>query len=264
MKTDKDLPAPSDYGSYKPYFLLSAIGLLIFFAITFTFSFKDKVFQAFFQRPFSFAQSTDDIPAVDLIAGTGNTFRRGVVNIESNKSNILLKWKATKSPTQCRGRFWSNVKKSDAWTGEKDVKGGEYMISEVLPAGVYVYSINCSNEFGDATGSSVTINAGSKPSYIKPYLISFQASTDSRPYDLTKPNQVSRNTKIEINWSGLNMTSPYTVCVANGSWPTIYHDTRNLEIKESFVLDQPKIYKYSLFCSNENGYATQEVSFVVR
>lgn len=263
MKTDKDLPAQSDYSSYKPYFLLSAIGLLIFFTVTFTFSFKDKVFRAFFERPFSFAQGTEDIPTVDLIAGADNTFRRRVMNIDTNKLNILLKWKTTKSPTRCRGRFWSNVKKTDAWTGEKDVNGGEYTISEDLPAGVYVYSINCSNEFGDATGSSMTFNVGAKPSYIMPHLTSFQASTDNRPYDLTKTNQVSLNTKIEMNWSGLNMTSLYTMCVANGSWPTIYRNG-NLEIKESFVLDQPKIYKYSLFCSNENGFDTQEISFAVR
>lgn len=251
--------------NYSAYFLLFAIGLIIFFTIAFTFSFKEKVFQAFFEKPFSFAQSSDDTPKVDLIAGVDDSFKRGVVNVENGKSNVTLKWKTENDPKDCSGRFWSNVKKSDSWQGAKNPRGGDYVIAESLKTGIYVYSINCSNEYGDASGSSVTINVGAKSSYLQPHITSFQASgDDSQQYELSSLNEVSQNTKIKIVWDSINTQTPYGVCVANGSWPTIYQNTGGAQIKESFTLERPKIYKYAIFCSNENGYGSQEISFIVR
>lgn len=246
------------------YFLLFAIGLIIFFAITFTFSFRDKVFQAFFQKPFSFAENTDNTPRVDLTAGVDSGFKKGVVNVENGKSNISLKWKTENSPANCAGRFWSNAKRSDSWTGIKNAGGGEYVIADSLQTGIYVYSINCSNESGDSSGSSITINVGAKPSYLQPHLTSFQVSGDDGQYSLDKINKVRLNTKINITWNTVNTETSYGVCVANGSWPTIYSNTGSLQIGESFILDKAKVYKYSLFCSNENGYDRQEISFDAR
>lgn len=262
---DKGIKNQTKPKSYVTYLLLFAIGLIIFFTVTFTFSFKDKVFQAFFQRPFSFAQSADGTPKVDLIAGVDNSFKRGVVNVENGKSNISLKWKTENTPQTCIGRFWSNLKKSDPWVGVKNTKGGDYLITDSLQTGIYVYSIDCSNEFGDATGSNITINVGAKPSYLQPHITSFQVfGDDNYQYSPGKPNVVSQNTKLNITWTSINMETQYGICVADGSWPTIYKNTGNLQIKESFTLELLKIYNYSIFCSNENGYDRQEISFIVR
>lgn len=249
---------------YKAYFLLFAIGLIIFFAITFTFSFRNKVFQAFFQRPFSLALDKDNTPEVDLTAGVEGSFKKGVVNVENGKSNIALNWKTANNPESCLGKFWSNAKKADSWTGAKDIKGGDYLIVDSLKPGIYVYSIDCSNEFGDSSGSSLTINVGSKQTYTKPHIVSFQVMGDNTQYSLDKPNPVSRNTQINISWSTVNLETPYGVCVANGSWPTIYTNGGNLQIKESFRLENLKTYQYSIFCSNENGVDKQAVSFIVK
>lgn len=250
--------------NYKPYFLLSAIGLLLFLTVTFTYSFRDKVFQAFFQRPLSFAQTADDTPTVELVAGSNNIFRRGFINVENNKSNIVLKWKTNKSPKSCAGRFWSNVKNSDPWAGEKNIKGGEYVVADQLQTGIYVYAINCLNESGDASGSSVTINVGAKSNYLQPHITSFLASSGDQQYELGKLNEVKQNTKVAINWAGLNTGTAFGICVANGSFPTIYQNTGNFQVNESFTLDKRKIYKYSILCSNENGFDNQEISFMVR
>ena len=246
------------------YFLLFAIGLIIFFTVTFTFSFRDKVFQAFFQRPFSLAQGTDNTPEVDLIAVVDESSIRGVVNVENGKSNIPLNWKTENNPESCTGRFWSNVKKDDPWVGAKDVKGGDYVIAESLQPGIYVYSIDCSNELGDSSGSNLTINVGGKQTNIQPHITSFRASGGNSQFSLDEPNPVSRGTELKISWSAINTETPYGVCVANGSWPTIYKNTGNLEVRESFKLEKLKTYKYSIFCSNENGVDKQEISFIVR
>lgn len=247
----------------RAYFLLFAIGLLIFFTIAFTFSFKEKVFQAFFQKPFSLAIEEDSSPKVNLIAAFGNIFKRGAVNVENGKSNIILRWTAENAKV-CLGRFWSNVASGSGWVGSKDAKGGEWEITDALATGIYIYSINCSNESGDSFGSSVTVNVGAKPSNLQPHITSFQAFEGDNKFDLNKLNQINLDSNLKITWSTINTETPYGVCVANGSWPTIYKNTANLTIKESFVLDRAKIYKYSILCSNENGYDSQEISFIVR
>lgn len=252
------------YKESKAYFLLFAIGLIIFFTITFTFSFKDKVFQAFFQRPFSLAADSDNTPKVDLTAAVDGSYKRGVVNVEKGKSNILLNWKTENNPESCTGRFWSNVKKNDSWVGAKDVKGGSYVITDSLNPGIYVYSLDCANEFGDSSGSSLTINAGGKQTYLKPHITDIQVSLDNTQINPGKPIVVNRGTEVTITWSAVNMETPFGVCLATGSWPTIYKNAGNLQIKESFKLDKLKIYKYSIFCSNENGVDKQETSFVVK
>lgn len=261
MKIEDKLQLQPDY---KPLFLLSAIGLLLFLTVTFTYSFRDKVFQAFFKRPLSLAQTTDDTPTVELVAGSDNIFRRGFLNVENNKLGIILKWKTGKSPKSCSGRFWSNVKSSDPWTGEKSEKGGEYAIAEPVQTGIYVYSVNCLNESGDSSGSTVVINVGAKTSYLQPHITLFQASSEDTQYEIGKLNSVPQNTKVTINWAGLNTDTAFGVCTASGSWSTIYTNSARFEVNESFVLDKQKIYKYSLLCSNENGVDNQEISFMVR
>src|SRR3989304_8089941 len=135
--------------NYSAPFLLFAIGLLIFFTIAFTFSFKEKVFQAFFQKPFSFAIEEDNAPKVELIAGFGSSFKKGVLNVGDGKTPIILRWK-TENALGCLGRFWSSVTQSTPWVGPKDIKGGDWEIKERLKTGIYIYSINCSNESGDS------------------------------------------------------------------------------------------------------------------
>lgn len=247
-----------------PYFLLAAIGLLLFFTVAFTFSFKEKVLQAFFQKPFLFATEQDNTPEVDLMVGLGNVFKKGMVNVAANQGNISLRWKTTNA-TACRGRFWSNVAKDDAWTGAKSTGGGDYVLAGGLQTGIYVYSINCSNAMGDSSGANMVLNAGAAQSYLQPQITLFQAAGEgNESYSPGKINLVSKNTKLRITVSSLNMKTAYSICVANGSWPTIYKDIGNFQINESFVLDTPKIYKYAIFCSNENGYDHQEISFMVR
>lgn len=250
----------------KVYFLLFAIGLLIFFTISFTFTFKEKVFKAFFQRPFSFALEEDDTPKVELIAGIDNSFKRGVVNVENGQSNISLKWKVENDPTSCAGKFWSEAKQEDpSWSGPKNIKEGDYLITEPLQTGIYVYSITCSNQSGDSAGSNLIINVGAKPNRLQPHIASISVTDeDGKQLEIDKLNQVDQNSKINISWSSINTETPFGICVASGSWPTVYKNTANLQIKEVFSLDKAKIYKYSIFCSNENGYETKEISLMVR
>lgn len=255
---------PSPLKNYSAYFLLSAIGLIIFLAVAFTFTFKAKVFQAF-QRPLSLAQEEVLPPKVDLIAGVNNSFRIGVLNVENGKSNITLRWKTENDPKNCIARFWSNVKANDGWTGVKDIKGGSFTITDNLQTGIYIYSISCANEFGDSPGSSITINVGAKQGSLKPHIVSFGVfGEDGQKYDINKQSQVSKDTNLKIVWSALNTDTPYGICVANGSWPTIYRNSSQRQISEEFILDQAKIYQYKIFCSNEHGYDQRQVVFYVK
>lgn len=247
------------------YFLLSAIGLLIFFTITFTFSFKDKVFQTFFQRPLSFAQEANYVPKVELIAQLGNSFKAKVFNIDKGKQSIILKWKTEESPTSCTGSFWSNVKKSDEWAGPKNVKGGDFTITDDFQTGIYIYSINCANEYGDSLGSSIVINVGAKRNNLQPHLVSFQVrDREGNLIDTAQPKQIIKNTNLRISWSAMNTDTFYGICVASGSWPTVYRDMGRSQVNETFTLDKAKIYQYQILCSNEYGYNQHKVSFVVK
>lgn len=264
-RTKKQIQAQSSSKSATAYFLLFAIGLLIFFTITFTFSFKEKVFRSFFEKPFSFAMDEGNSPMVELTAGVDNLDRSGVVNIDNIQPKIVLKWKTGNLPGGCFGRFWSDSRESDQWTGPKDPKGGEYALAETLTAGINLYSINCSNEFGDSSGSTVVINAGAKNSNLEPRITSFQATgEDNKQYEPSKLNVVRAGTVIKISWSGINLATRYGVCIANGSWPTVYKDIQNKQIKEEFRLEKGKTYQYSIFCSNESGYDSQSISFIAR
>lgn len=250
--------------NYSAYVLLSAICLIIFLTVTFTFTFKAKVFQAF-QKPLLQAQEEIFPPKVDLIAGVNNSFRIGVLNVENGKSNITLRWKTENNPKNCIARFWSNVKANDGWTGIKDVKGGTYTITDNLQTGIYIYSIGCMNEFGDSAGSSVTINVGAKQGILQPHIVSFGVYSDNgQKYDINKQIQVSKDTSLKIVWSALNTDTPYGICVASGSWPTIYKNSSQRQIREELILDQAKVYQYKLFCSNEYGYDQRQVIFVVK
>lgn len=247
------------------YLPLSAIGLLIFFTITFTVSFKDKVFRTFFPRPLSFAEESSIVPKVRLLAGVDNTFKTTVFNIPEGKRDIELQWKTEGDPLNCAGGFWSNLKKDDPWAGPKDKNGGSLTVSDDFKAGIYIYSINCTNEFGDSAGSSITVNVGASSNSLRPHLVSFQAlGTDGQSLDTSKPVSLARDTSLQISWSVINTETTYGVCVATGSWPTIYHDTGSMQIKEAFILDRAKIYQYQIICSNEFGYDTHMAAFVVK
>lgn len=249
----------------KAYLILSAIGLLIFFTITFTFSFKDKVFRTFFPKPLSYAEESNFVPTVKLLAGVDNSFKTIVFNMPEGQRNITLKWKTEGDPLRCAGSFWSNVKKGDSWQGPKDKKGGSLTISDNFQAGIYIYSINCANEYGDSPGSSITINVGGSQNGLQPHLVTFLASgTDGKPLDISKPVTLKKDTNLQISWNALNTETTYGVCVATGSWPTIYSDTGSLQVRESFILDKAKIYQYQIICSNEYGYDTHIASFVVK
>ncbi len=262
--TEETINKQSKARNFTVYFLLFAIGLIAFLAVTFTFSFKEKVFQAFFNRPYLFASEKDNSPEVELLVGVNNIYRRGVINIDKNISSIVLKWKVTNNPTACSGRFWSNVRVKDQWIGPKDIKGGQSEIADLSQPGIYVYSINCSNEFGDSSGSSIVINVGAKPTNLQPHITAFQANENENvQYNVKNINQVNLNSKLNLNWSAINTTTQYSICIAGGSWPTIYTNSGNNQVNESFVFDKVKIYKYSVFCSNENGYDQTQITFIV-
>lgn len=251
--------------NYSAYFLLIAIGLIIFFTITFTFSFKEKVFETFFQRPLSFAEETDFLPKVTLLAKLGDTYKARVLNIPNGESKISLQWKTEGAPSVCTGNFWSNIKDSDAWVGPKDSGGGTFAISDQLRTGIYIYSINCANEYGDSLGSSITINVGARQNNLQPHIISFQVSGQGGDdLDITKPISLVKDANLKIQWNTINLDTPYGVCVASGSWPTVYKDIGNLQVKEDFTLDKAKIYQYQVMCTNEYGYDQRAVSFVVK
>lgn len=253
------------YKMNRVYLLLSAIGLLIFFTIAFTFSFKDKVFQTLFPRPLSYADELRYVPAVRLIAGVDSSFKTTVFDIPEGKRDITLQWKTEGDPTACAGGFWSNVKKDDSWEGPKETNGGKFTVSDNFQAGIYIYSINCANENGDSIGSSVTINVGANKNSLRPHLVSFLAlGKDGKLLDTSKPVTLDKGTSLQLSWSALNTETTYGICVATGSWPTVYHDTGSLQVRESFILDKAKIYQYQIICSNENGYDQHLASFVVK
>lgn len=249
----------------KVYLLLSAIGLLIFFTIAFTFSFKDKVLQTLFPRPLSYADEPSYVPAVRLIAGVDTYFKTTVFNIPEGARKITLQWKTEGDPTACAGGFWSTVKKDDPWEGPKEPKGSSFIVSDNFQAGIYIYSINCANEYGDSTGNSVTINVGAHQNSLRPHLVTLLASgKDGKILDTSKPVTLDKGTSLQLSWSAINTETTYGICVATGSWPTVYHDTGSLQVNETFILDKAKIYQYQIICSNENGYDQHLVSFVVK
>lgn len=245
--------------------LLFAIGLLIFFTITFTFSFKEKVLYTFFPRNLTLAEGEKTLPNVELTAQIDNSFKNRLLNVAPGSSNITLKWKTGNNPISCTGSFWSNTGTDEGWAGSKSSREGSYKISQILQNGIYVYSINCQTEVADSSGSTIIINVGSRPNNLQPSIISLQVIDEkNQVYDIDQINQLPINSKAQIVWSSLNTDTPFSVCVASGSWPAIYQNTGNITVRETVLLDKSKTYQYKISCSNEYGYDSRTISFQAR
>lgn len=242
--------------------LLSGIGLVFFFAITFTFSFQNKVFKAFFPKQASLASELNLLPKADLKSSVDATVRNGVINASAQQESVVLKWTTEGKATSCYGRSFGLTDQDKSWDGPKDVNGGSFTTKKLNQANPYIYSIDCTNENGDALGSTLTVNAGVRSqTKLRPYIDSFKV-TDSqgKSQKIDTPIIVKKGEMITITWTSLNTTTPYSICFASGSWPTGYLNISNQRISEQFTLSDSKIYSYNLYCSNEFGYAYQAVN----
>lgn len=246
--------------------LLSCIGLVIFIAITFTFSFKNKVLKAFFPKQASLASDLQFIPKVDIKTSVDTSVRNGIISLSVNKGPITIKWTTSDNPTNCIGHSFGLSDQDKSWDGPKEVSGGSFSTKNLTTSNPYIYSIDCSNEKGDSLGSILTVNVGvTSQTNLRPYISHFEViDSKGRQQDLSLPIITDRGDKIKISWTTLNTNTPYSICYASGSWPTGYRNIANNPVNEEFTLTDNKIYSYNLYCSNEFGYTYQSVNFVVQ
>jgi len=105
------------------------------------------------------------------------------------------------------------------------------------------------------------INVGAPTLGQFPYIASLEVRGSSGLLNPDKPITFVPGGEMQIRWSALNLNTPYSVCLATGSWPTQYQNFGKSEVFEKFTLDIPKVYRYSLFCSNEAGITRKTVTF---
>lgn len=227
-------------------FLVSSLGIVMFLLVTAVAPFKGKVFSILYAKPISQALEGLSVPGVELtIEGVSEK----KINVEAGAS-LSLSWKTT-NVKSCIGRAWGNPEKDISWAGEKDPHGGTFQTMQLKKNSAYVYTIDCANEFADAPGDAVVINVGAKELSQAPYITAFEVKGSEGSTD--KPIAFSIGEEVGIKWSNLNLNTPYSICFTTGSWPTQYLNSGKAEVSEKFVLNSPKVYRYSLYCSNEAG-----------
>lgn len=236
--------------------LISSIGIVLFIGVTALFPFKSKLFSLLYGKPISQAAEGPGIPSVELgIYEIGQKH----INLSRDKTSVKLVWKTT-NVKSCIGRSWGISDKDETWTGPKSTGGGSFDTANLTNNNAYIYTINCANEFGDSAGDAVVINIGASKSLQYPYITSFNVTVGGEKFDLSKPVLVNIGDNLKISWTNLNLSTPYSVCFASGSWPTIYQNSSKTEVVENFTLSEFKVYRYSLYCSNEAGITKKTVT----
>lgn len=236
--------------------LISGAGIILFLGVTAVFPFKSALFNMLYGKPISEALEGPSIPTVELsIDGTGEKQR----NLTIQDTSLKLVWK-TSNVKSCIGRAWGLIEKDEMWSGVKDPEGGVFKTGNLTKNNTYIYTIDCANEFGDAEGDAVVINIGAPKLSQGPYITYMEVSRGSEKFDLNKPVTVSLDDEINISWTNLNLTTPYSACFATGSWPTEYRNASKTEVVETFKISDPKVYRYSLYCSNEAGMTKKTVT----
>lgn len=238
--------------------LLSVLGIIIFLIATSLFPFKNRLFALLYAKPLSQAAEPQNTPTVTLkIEGINSK----VISTQTENTPLTISWKSS-NVTSCVGRSWGITDKDQSWRAPKN-PNGSFKTAKLTKNNAYIYTIDCVNQFGDAAGDSVTINIGSPSAFQKPYITSFEVyNLKGEKLDTTKPVSISLGEKVKISWTTLNLSTPYSSCIAQGSWPTQYQNADKVEVVEQFLIDQPKIYRYSLYCSNELDLANKNLTII--
>lgn len=233
---------------------ISVIGLTSFLVLTTLFPFKNTLFSGLYEQPLSKAAEGPEVPTVELkIDG----FKGKVANLTSAETPVTLSWKTSNVKT-CVGRAWGLVDKDQSWAGAKAAEGF-FQTSQLMQNNPYVYSIDCANDFGDAAGDAVVINIGAPSLAQTPYIASFDLAGQT---DLSKPIKVTPGQSVNLVWNGLGLSTPYSICVATGSWPTQYQNIAGVSVEDKLEVADQKVYRYSLFCSSESGLAQKTVTLI--
>lgn len=245
--------------------LIFAFGVVAFFLISSIFFFRNKLFGRLFVKYATFAAAEELVPKVDLKVEYRGNVGDGVLNINSQDTPVKLTWATSGNPNFCRGRSWGLNEMDKSWDGEKDKLGGEFTTSNLVSNGPYVYTIECRNEGGDSSGDSITINIGASSLYQKPFITNLYLEEGNLQKGKAQELiDIGNSENINIAWSGINLTTPYSICVASGSWPINYKNVGPDLVKENLKVTDSKIYKFSLYCSNESSFATDSLTLYKR
>lgn len=244
--------------------LLSLMGIVLAILLTSSVNFKNMLLNILYPKPKSFASELGTAPSVDLKVSYNNQIQDGAVNVPLEDATYTLSWETRGSPTSCIGRAWGGSDIDETFKGAKDVNGGSFVTKKLNQNNPYTYMIDCKNASGDASGDSITLNVGAQNGNLPPYITELNVDIKSIVFDNQSEISAHKGDGAQINFTTLNTKTPYSVCLATGSWPTIYKDLGENNLSEQFVLDISKIYSFRIYCSNETSYTQKNVSFFVK
>ena len=248
----------------KVKFLLAIVGLglIAFFLLASTAPFENVTLRTLFPKPFSRASEISKAPKVNLRISGRDIINDRVINVSKDDFPITLIWTTAQNPTSCLGRSFGLTATDESWAGAKNPQGGSFTIKQLTVNNPYIFTIDCSNQDGDADGSSVTINVGAQNLTNSPYFSTFDLIQSDKQYPSTQVLDVNVGDKLTVSWSSLNTSTPYSVCISSGSWPKGYKSIKNFRSTEELSIPADKIYKYTIYCSNERDF-TQNTAVIM-
>ena len=146
--------------------------------------------------------------------------------------STTISWSATNNPTSCTA--------SGSWGGAKSASGSQNS-GIVTTAGLYTYTLACSNSAG-ASSASASLTVIAKPT------VSVSVS----------PASITTGSSATITWSVGNGA---TSCTASGGWTGSKGLTGGSQ--STGVMSTANTYIYSLSCSNAGGTTTASATLVV-
>lgn len=234
--------------------LIASIGILAFLIIGSIFQFQSGLFQYLFPKPRSNASTIDNTPQVILSVSYLGITRLGVINAPVNQKGLRINWTTTGNPDSCQGYSWGISEAEATWQGTKDTSGGSFEVPILTKTNPYVFAITCQNKNGDASGDAVTINVGGGDYLNAPFLTDFYLTSNDKQFNTNTPFISTVGDKINLYWTVQNINTPYSICVSLGSLPKSYSSKINILGEDFLEIKEPKIYKYTIFCSNENNF----------
>lgn len=243
--------------------ILFSLSILVYLSFASFAPLKNNLLSTFYPKTSSKAYELEQLPRVDLKANYKGALTDGPINISAEKlseSSINLTWTNSGNITSCTGRVWEQLTAASSWAGPKDPRGGSLSLKLPTNPGSYIYTIDCSGPLGDADGDSITINVGGQKRSNLPYVVDFLGSYQNRTLDLNNPTDVPLGQKISLSWSTLNTATPYSICISSGSWPKKYLRQTNIRGSEEFIITERKVYKYTLYCSNESSFTQNTIT----
>ncbi|MDP3973241.1 MAG: hypothetical protein Q8P92_00215 [Candidatus Daviesbacteria bacterium] len=242
---------------------LALLGVVFVILTTSTFPFKNEILSAIYPKPKSLAEEGVGVPSVDLKVIVDGTAYDGILNVPLENISYTLFWETKENPTSCIGRVWGVSDEDESFKGPKGPSGGRVQTKVLDKNNPYVYTIDCQNGNGDSSGDSITINVGVSGANFDPFITDFSVKRGGNNLNSEVPIQVSAGESVSIEWKSSNTSTPYSVCVATGSWPTGYKNIGGATIVENFILPDKKVYNYAIYCSNESSYTQKGVTFLV-